>query len=444
VDLGKLDNVNLQGGSPQLVALDGDHADGAALTYTVSSSDPSLVSWSLTDANNPSLKMTVQGYGVMVFELLKDMAPRPATQVETLASEGFYDNRKIYRIDDNFVFQFGDQNATPSRLGTFSDQFNDDLQHNRGGLLSYAKGGDDTNDSELFATLAATRWLDFNHSIFGVLIEGEDVLRAIEAVEVHDGTDTPKEAPVITSMEVFTSQQNGTLLLKAPEGASGQADVTVTAKDAQGNETTQTFRVTVTPDDWDGGPYLNDIGDMEMPADTSMDFQLTANDVEGDAVKYFATKQGPVDYTLDVNADTGEVTVTPPPGYVGPLKLTVGVQAADASSPKKTADPTDTESITINVLSATPVLDLLSESDSNIDDDNVTNKAQVKFRVSDVIAGSTVRLYADGTLIGQGTAAGDFIDITTNNLSAIGDGTYSVTATQAVGGVESPRRTRWW
>ena len=93
--------------------------------------------------------------------------------------------------------------------------------------------------------------------------------------------------------------------------------------------------------------------------------------------------------------------------------------------------------MTIEVLAAIPELDLLAVSDSNIDDDNITNETTLQFRVSNVTDGATVQILNGTSVIGQGTANGTSIDIATGVLGLQGDGSYTLTAIQIVGGVES-------
>jgi VCBS repeat-containing protein len=89
-------------------------------------------------------------------------------------------------------------------------------------------------------------------------------------------------------------------------------------------------------------------------------------------------------------------------------------------------------------------IDLQPQSDTGADTaDNRTrlnnsNGQTLVFRVSGVTSGAVVRLFADGTLIGQGTASGTQIDITTNNTAGLADGTRNITATQQVGDTHSP------
>jgi large repetitive protein len=161
---------------------------------------------------------------------------------------------------------------------------------------------------------------------------------------------------------------------------------------------------------------------------------LTATDVEGDPVYFDAFERGTVDYQLAVNNTTGLVTVTPPAGYVGPLEVLVGVRALNGSD---TSDVWDSQIVKINVLAGELTLDLLAQSDSNIDNDNVTNVTNMTFRVGNTSVGALVQILHNGSVIGQGTATGSSIDITTNNLAALGDGTYSLTAVQTVAGVTS-------
>ncbi len=61
------------------------------------------------------------------------------------------------------------------------------LQHYKRGLLSMANAGPDTNGSQFFLTFDKAPWLNGYHCVFGELIEGEDVLKHIEAVGTRDG-----------------------------------------------------------------------------------------------------------------------------------------------------------------------------------------------------------------------------------------------------------------
>ena len=68
----------------------------------------------------------------------------------------------------------------------FADE-NFDCRHYKRGQLSMANAGPNTNGSQFFITFGATDWLDGAHTVFGELIEGEDVLKSIEAAGSRNG-----------------------------------------------------------------------------------------------------------------------------------------------------------------------------------------------------------------------------------------------------------------
>jgi hypothetical protein len=200
-------------------------------------------------------------------------------------------------------------------------------------MLGMAKAFDDLNDSQFYISAIPLRSLDFSYTIFGVLTVGDAVRAAISAVGV-DGNAQPLTEVVIESARVFQDTQNGVVLLKAPEGASGTAGVTITATDAGGLTAQQTFTVQVTPDTENSPPFLADIPELSTPIDTPLTFQLQAIDVEGDDAFYLDQYDlynygltipyvAPDDLGYEVDANTGEVTVTPANGLSGVQYFTV-------------------------------------------------------------------------------------------------------------------------
>lgn len=430
-----IEDKTLLATSPLHVALDGYDPKGGPLTYTVSSDNPEVEA-TLIEGNR-SMRIEVAGYGDMVFQLFEQRAPRPAGRVIELAESGFYDGILFHRVIDGFVIQGGDPTGTGtggSTLGTFDDQYHVDLQHNQAGILSFAKSADDTNDSQFFVTLAPTRHLDFNHSIFGILVEGLDVLQAIGSTATGEG-DRPIHDIQMNTIEIFQDTENAVMMLKAdPEAIGQQANITVAVDDGLGNQTQETFLVTVAEDPFNSGPFLEDLPDFETAVGTPLEIQLSAIDVEGDPVFFDAAPAGSVESTVEVDNETGLVTVTPPAGYVGPMQVLVGVQAWDGSD---RSDPWDTQVVNINVVGEQLQLELelLPESDSNIVGDNVTNITEMTFRINNTAPGGQVQILYNGAVIGQGTATGTSIDITTDNLAALGDGVYPLTAVQTIDGV---------
>jgi len=108
--------------------------------------------------------------------------PKTVANFEKLAAKGFYNGLKFHRVIEDFMIQTG----CPQGTGTggpgykFNDEFHKDLKHDGPGVLSMANSGPNTNGSQFFITHVATPWLDRKHSVFGQVIEGQDVVDAIK------------------------------------------------------------------------------------------------------------------------------------------------------------------------------------------------------------------------------------------------------------------------
>ncbi len=122
--------------------------------------------------------------GDMVCELFPADAPVTVNSFVFLAREGFYDGVTFHRVVPGFVIQGGDPTGT-GRGGPgykFQDEIN---SHRHGtGTLAMANAGPDTNGSQFYLTLAPQPSLDGGYTVFGQLIEGEDVMLSIKQGDV--------------------------------------------------------------------------------------------------------------------------------------------------------------------------------------------------------------------------------------------------------------------
>lgn len=439
-----LGNVSVSVGSPLHIPIDAYDPNGNPLTITVTSSNPGLLNAEVISGNR-SWRLSTQNFGDMVFELFEDKAPRPTARIIELTQAGFFNGVPFHRVVNNFVIQGGDrvnQDGTGgSTLGQFDDQFHLDLQHNRTGVLSYAKSSDDTNDSQFFITEGPQRFLDFNHSVFGQLVEGEAVREAISNTAVNNSTQNrPVNPVIITSATIFTDNENGLIMLKPTGTGSGTALITVTVTDTEGNSTSQTFNASVVQDTANGAPFLNDVASVQAQAGVPTTINLAAQDKESDTLIYSVTKLGTENYTLSVNSSTGAVTITPPAGFSGELKFRATVRQTTTPT---TSSPDDNQIITVNVTqnSTTPAptaFDLLSASDSGASStDNITNAQTLNFLVSGTTVGATVEVLASGTVVGTATASGTTTNVQVNNVAALGQGSILFTSRQRVSGTNS-------
>ena len=120
--------------------------------------------------------------GTIKIQLHDDKTPKTVANFEKLTGDGFYNGLTFHRVIADFMVQGG----CPQGTGTggpgyaFDDEFHPDLKHDGPGVLSMANSGPNTNGSQFFITHVATPWLDGNHSVFGKVLEGQDVVNAIQ------------------------------------------------------------------------------------------------------------------------------------------------------------------------------------------------------------------------------------------------------------------------
>jgi peptidyl-prolyl cis-trans isomerase B (cyclophilin B) len=140
--------------------------------------------------------------GAIEIELFDDDAPKTVENFRKLAADGFYDDLIFHRVIPDFMIQGGCPEGT-GRGGpgyTFEDEFNDHKVVR--GALAMANAGPNTNGSQFFVvTAGAAPWLDGKHTVFGTVVDGMDVVDAIESTAT-DGSDKPLEPQTIERVEL--------------------------------------------------------------------------------------------------------------------------------------------------------------------------------------------------------------------------------------------------
>ena len=119
--------------------------------------------------------------GNIELELYPEHAPETVNNFIFLAREGFYDGVSFHRVISDFMIQNGDPTGTGQ--GGPGYQFEDELEGNplrhETGVISMANAGPNTNGSQFFITHSPQPHLDGNHTVFGKVIVGQDVVDAI-------------------------------------------------------------------------------------------------------------------------------------------------------------------------------------------------------------------------------------------------------------------------
>jgi cyclophilin family peptidyl-prolyl cis-trans isomerase len=139
--------------------------------------------------------------GEILIKFMPDTAPNHVTNFMYLTQLGFYDGIKFHRVITRFMAQGGDPlgTGTGGPAYKFDGEFNPAVKHDKGGLLSMANAGPGTDGSQFFLTFVPTPWLDGKHTIFGQVVEGMDVLKALEAAGSQSGqTSEPLSMEKVT------------------------------------------------------------------------------------------------------------------------------------------------------------------------------------------------------------------------------------------------------
>ena len=177
--------------------------------------------------------------GSILVKLTHDLTPGTVGNFVALAEgnmenkvkpqgQKFYDGLTFHRVIPDFMIQGG----CPKGTGTgdpgykFDDEFHPSLKHDRPGVLAMANSGPASNGSQFYITHVPTSWLDGKHTVFGHVVEGQDV---VDAVAQGDNLDTVEiirvgeEAEKFNAIEAFVGLKGARLKRDAALKAESEA-----------------------------------------------------------------------------------------------------------------------------------------------------------------------------------------------------------------------------
>ena len=153
------------------------------------------------DNANPTRVLLTTSMGNILIELRNDM-PITTDNFKELIEQGIYDNTTFHRVIVDFMIQGGDPTGTgfgdPS-IPPIPDEFTDNNVNSRG-TIAMANAGPDTGSSQFFINVVDNNHLDTKHPVFGIVIEGMDIVDAISLVPVVD--EKPIEDVLLIKAEI--------------------------------------------------------------------------------------------------------------------------------------------------------------------------------------------------------------------------------------------------
>ena len=177
--------------------------------------------------------------GSILVKLTHDLTPGTVGNFVALAEgnmenkvkpqgQKFYDGLTFHRVIPDFMIQGG----CPKGTGTgdpgykFDDEFHPTLKHDRPGVLAMANSGPASNGSQFYITHVPTSWLDGKHTVFGHVIEGQDVVDAVAQGDNLDAVEiirVGEEAQKWNAIEAFVGLKGARLKRDAALKAESEA-----------------------------------------------------------------------------------------------------------------------------------------------------------------------------------------------------------------------------
>ncbi len=361
--LAALPNVSVPDYQGYQVPLNGSGSNATTQSYTVTSSNPDIgasvatgefLTLNVSHASSGTGDVAIPASNVVI-QLFGDLTPNTVANIESFVQQGFYNNKNLFRVANNFpnstgyIIQGGSANNQANGVsglpGTpFNNEIVQQLGFNNEGQLAMANSGKQgTNDTQFFFTSGTPNntsytppnSLSYQYTIFGQVVSGLNVVQQMTQVTtttdpVLGGQTMPVSPIVINSATLSTTNPNGVVHIDATQARVGETStITVTATDPATKTTaTQAFNVTVTAN---GASYFQVGGTTPFvlrpiafantivyKQDTPQTIQLSGDPANaGQTLTYNIVSQ-PTNGTISqFNSSTGTLVYTPNPGFQG-------------------------------------------------------------------------------------------------------------------------------
>ncbi len=236
--------------------------------------------------------------------------------------DAFYTDVPVHRVIPEFMIQTGDaflgDGTGDTGMGSFEEDFgpsvgeSGNLSFAGNGTLAFANAGLGSSDGQFFITQVPTAWLNDAHVVFGQVVAGQTLVDEL-VNRPRNASDQPLEVPLLASVEIIDSPQDGTITLVASADFAGSADVTVTLRDAAGNETQQVITV-VSHDDAGAAPIVVPTDSVDQAPGETQDLTIDVT-YDGTWTPYlsaFANHENPsqIDLSIAPGLSEGEYTLT--------------------------------------------------------------------------------------------------------------------------------------
>jgi cyclophilin family peptidyl-prolyl cis-trans isomerase len=379
--LGDFANVSIPANTGMPITITGGNS---LQLYSVTSDNPNI-SPSIVAGKFMTLNISHNSSGTgdpqidnqtMTYQLFDQLTPITTSRIQQLVNDGFYTGKNFHRIANGFpdstsyILQGGSANGdgtgeVPKPGFPFQDEFVQSLIFDGKYQLAMANAGPDTNSSQFFVTTGQPQFLNYKHTIFGQIVQGQSLVDTMTGIKLN-GT-TPVNEILINSASLSDTNNNGVLLINATTALVGQsANITVTATDPVDNSTvSKTFQVQIVTSPVVNRAFLAPVSlQPSYKTDTVASFVLQPGNPQVGSVYNYVVASGvttdpatgkktftPVtDGTVNINQTTGLVQLTPKTGFTGPLNLLVGIRdGVDRSGTGNVDDPSnyDTQNITL-------------------------------------------------------------------------------------------------